>query len=282
MQERVTKSTIPSRDRVRQKIDVGLQYWDWLKANGHAEKIRRGTVLDFGAGWHPTIPFLYYSLGVERQFLLDLSPLLTDDLIAATLRTYREIVTEPRWPRRSELTRLPELPATNGVPPTELLQSLGMNYRAPYAPESGELREAVDAAICTQVLLHIGPDGLRHCFRLLRDCLKPGGFFLGTIHLKDLHSNSDRNIGPYNHLKYSPQFWERWVNSPLMSYNRLKANDYRWLLEESGFKLLKFEVNKPTPEDYARLKQVRVHPYFKNYSTDELVAQHLFFVAQKA
>ena len=281
-QEHITRSTIPSRERVSQKIEVGLLYWNWLKAHGYAETLRRGTLLDFGAGWHPTIPFLFYSLGVERQYLLDLSPLMRAEQCAATLKFFRALVAEPVWPARGELVRLPEPPGANGAPLEEWLRSLGMNYRAPYTPESGELREGVDVAICTQVLLHIGREGLRHCLALLRDCLKPGGVFLGTIHLMDLHSLADRRIGPYNHLKYSPWFWERVVNSPLMPFNRFKARDYRAAFETAGFRILDFEVNQPTDEDFAQLKRVRVHSAFRDYTPAELAAKHLFFAVQRA
>ena len=281
-QQHVTRSTTPNRPRVEQKIGVGLQYWQWLKAHGRAEALRDGAILDFGAGWHPTIPLLNYSLGVPKQFLLDLTPLMASQRVVDTVRIFRDVVSDPGWPARGELRRVPEPVKNEDTPPTDLLGRYGFSYHAPYDPASGALRAAADAVFCTQVLLHISREGLGHCFQLLHDCLKPGGLLLATIHLMDLYSMADARITPYNHLKFSPQCWERWVNSSLMPFNRLKARDYRELLVAAGFSPLHFEVNAPSDADFAQLDSVKIHPYFQHYTREELVARHLFVVAQRS
>ena len=97
-QERCTGSLVPTRERVQLKVDVGLRYFDWLKAHGHS--LAGATHLDFGTGWHPTIPFLYRAFGCGEQFLFDLSPLLDAGLIAGTARVVREI-TSARRSRRA-------------------------------------------------------------------------------------------------------------------------------------------------------------------------------------
>ena len=281
-QQNITHSTDATVARVDQKINVGLDYWKWLKAHGHADRILAGTILDFGAGWHPTIPLLNYALGVPRQALLDLSPLITARQIVKTARIFRERVSAPEWPAGAELQRLPEVPPDINAGVSTLLGRWGMTYYTPYAPKSGALRDAADAVFCTQVLLHLPREPLRQCFRMLRECLQPGGLILGTVHLMDLYSHTDPGITPYHHLKFSPEFWERWVNTPMMPFNRFKARDYRELLLETGFKLLHEEVNQPSATDYASLDTVKLDPYFSTYTRDELAAKHLFFVAQKS
>jgi hypothetical protein len=66
-----------------------------------------------------------------------------------------------------------------------------------------------------------------------------------------------------------------------MSFNRLKAPDYRAALEAAGFKILHFEVNPPTETDYQQLDQVTAHSCFAHLTRQELVAKHLFFVAAR-
>jgi hypothetical protein len=73
-QERLTRSPTPTPERVRQKIEVGLQYFNWLGQHEQTNQLLSGVHLDFGAGWHPTIPLLYYALGVNRQLLFDIAP----------------------------------------------------------------------------------------------------------------------------------------------------------------------------------------------------------------
>ncbi|HWF19694.1 MAG TPA: class I SAM-dependent methyltransferase [Verrucomicrobiae bacterium] len=279
-QEHLTHSLVPTPERVGQKIDVGLQYWDWLAAH-QPHKKPLGTHLDFGAGWHPTIPLLFYSLGVEQQHLVDVAPLLDRGLIESTVKAFLKIVTEPGWAHRSRLQRLPDSVWDNEMPWTAYLKCLGVTCHAPFTGAEPELVGAIDFATSTQVLYFIPREPLRSCFRQLHRVLKTGGNFLATIHLNDVNATWQKGLSQYNHLQYSPDVWDKWINSQLMSYNRLKAADYRQLLEEAGFQILHFDVTGPTAADLEELSRIPIHNSFSRYSREELGAKHLFFVAQK-
>src|SRR5437016_6027641 len=80
-QKHLTGSLRATEARVSQKIDIGFQYAARLTALDLKDALLKGHHLDFGAGWHPTIPLLFYSLGVDRQSLLDVTPLLDDSLV---------------------------------------------------------------------------------------------------------------------------------------------------------------------------------------------------------
>jgi len=105
IQERVTKSLVPASERVSQKIDVGLEYFCWLANHGLRERLIEGVHLDFGAGWHPTIPLLYYCLGVKRQHLLDVAANLDGQMLGQTIKAFLTVVTNPQWPHRAKLGR---------------------------------------------------------------------------------------------------------------------------------------------------------------------------------
>jgi hypothetical protein len=89
LQQQVTRSLVPNRGRVAQKIGVGLAHVDWLEGNHCADTLSAGTHLDFGVGWHPTIPLLHYSLGCEGQYLLAVKPALTRPLLPQTVDAFR-------------------------------------------------------------------------------------------------------------------------------------------------------------------------------------------------
>ena len=66
-----------------------------------------------------------------------------------------------------------------------------------------------------------------------------------------------------------------------MSYNRLRAPDYRELLEQAGFELLAFDIEPGTAADLAELEQIPLAKCFQRYSREDLAAKHLFFAARK-
>jgi len=280
-QDHITKGLVPTRPGVQQKIDVGLQYWKWLRDHQHTALMNGGTHVDLGTGWHPTIPLLYHSLGVDRQYLLDVVPLFDAKLLMDTTRVVREILTDPHCPIRDQIRRIPEQPILSNEQIPAWLATLGMHYEAPCENAGQTLQGRADVVTSTQALLHADRASLERSFRAVHTALKPGGLFIATIHLKDLYANFDRGITHYNHLKFSPWVWEHVVNSPLMPFNRLKARDYREMLERAGFVLEAFEVEGPTEADLRLLESVRIHKSFSRYTREELAAKHLFFVARK-
>lgn len=278
--EQITRSLVPTKDRVSQKIDVGLMYFDWLTNHGMGARLVEGVHLDFGAGWHPTIPLLYYSLGVNRQHLFDVASHLNGPKLDQTIKLFLALVTDSQWPHRGRLRRLPApLEQTNW---RTYLEQLGITCHAPYGDAFASLTGSLDVVTSTQVLLHIPRSVMLGCFTQIRTSLKPGGVFLVTVYLRDiLAGNPHNSADKYNQLRYSPGTWERWFNSSIMSFNRFKARDYREMLEQAGFEIVHFEVEPATAEDFNELDRIKVAACFQRFSREELAARHLFFVARK-
>ena len=279
-QERITKSLAPTGDRVRQKIQVGLEYFNWLSNKGMVGRLVEGVHLDFGAGWHPTIPLLYYCLGTKRQHLLDVAVNLDRSMLEQTIKAFLAMVSDAQWPERPKLERLPA--PLEDLDWRTYLGRLGIYYHAPYQDAFAALAGGIDVVTSTQVLLYVPRSVLPGCFSQIYASLKPGGVFMATVYLRDiLTGNPDSSVDKYNQLKYSPETWERWINSSIMQFNRFKARDYRELLEKAGFELAHFEAEPPTAADYAELDRIRIARCFERYTREELAARALFFVAQK-
>ena len=274
-QENLTGSLIPTSERVSQKMEVGLRYYRYLKSFGGDSLLHRGSHVDIGSGWHPTIPLLFYCLGCNAQVLADVVPVMSSQSASQTAATFGKIALSGRYPelQTDRLARLGSI-SWKDWPPREL----GWDYRAPYMDWIAGQSSTLDLITSTQALLHVPRDSLSSIFRLLHQSLKPGGFFLSTVHLRDLFADADPGITPYNHLRYSPWIWDRLVCSPLMSYNRLKAPDYRQLLLDAGFVIREFQVDPGHPE---LLEKIQIHPNFRSYSKEDLSAYHLFWAAQK-
>jgi hypothetical protein len=277
-QQKLTRSLLPTRARVAQKIDVAFQYWDWLEKHGASRSLLEGTHLDFGAGWHPTIPLLFYALGVERQFLFDATPLLQPQMAADTEKAFRAIVSDSAWPHRARLRRLPEPAVFADQTWPGCLERLGMRYCAPCDDQFADIAGSVDVATCTQVLYYVRKSALSPCLARIYSSLKPGGRLFATLRLT---TPDFTGLSDYGHLRFSPWVWDNLVNSAILSYNRLKPSDYRAALETAGFRITHFQVNHSTQQDWSDLNAVSLHSSFDRYSRDDLVIKQLFLVAEK-
>lgn len=281
IQDRLTRSTAASAGRLSNKLEVALEFWRWLLARGRAEQLLTGRSLDYGAGWHPTIPLLWYAFGAERQTLVDIKPHLSAPKARDTVRIFRELVARPDWPGRPWVRRLPEPPPAGEESLEAVLRPLGMEYHAPYGSLLKERPGQYDLVLCTQVLQHVSPAALSGILAEIHDCLRSGGLFHATIHFIGHFGDPFARHGQYEHLIYSPETWERRFNSRLMSFNRLKGPDYRAALQAAGFRLLAFELTPPTESDLAELRRTGVHPSFRHLPEHELAARGVFFVAEK-
>lgn len=280
-QNHITKSAHATRARVEQKINVGLDYWDWLKERNLSEQLIGGKLLDLGAGWHPTIPLLWHSFGNNDQTLADISVNMTAPQVIDTAKYFREITEQPAWSHRSFMKRMSEVQNNPASDAASLLRPLGIKYQAPYGDHLQQRPGHFDMVVCTQVLQHIPKAVHLQIFKELFHCMKSGALFHATVHFVGHFRSPGLRQGQYEHLEPSPETWDNWINSSMMGFNRLKGPDYRETLEHSGFTIREFRLIKPTDEDLAELRRTKVHPSFSRYSEEELATRGVFFVVQK-
>ena len=279
-QKHFTRSLIPNVGRVESKARVALRYWQSVQRLGIEEQTKAGMHLDFGAGWHPTIPFVFHALGVRKQRLLDLVPVMDAKLLSNGLAILKSI--GPGMLQSAGLSPVVDVPfpAERGTVGA-ILGAAGMSYDAPYGGLLSTLEKQAAFVTSTQVLLHIPEPILAGCFRDIHHALQPGGVFMATVHLYPLYGGLTENSREaFEHLIYSPEEWEKF-GSQIMYYQRLKASDYRRLLEVAGFKIVEWEVTDGSVADLAMVNILPVHECFSNYPRPELAARHVYFAAQK-
>lgn len=280
-QHNISRSTKATRPRAEQKLQIGLLYWNWLKQNKRTAVITDGSVLDYGSGWHPTIPIFFYSLGAKKQLLLDVNHLLTPQLVADTVEVARVVMEDPAWPGGKELVRQPMLPAVSEDSLTEILGRYGIEYHAPFQTVYAGERNSIDAVFSTQVLQHIPDEIMVDVFRQIYSWLKPGGIFLATIHMTFQFAAPDTNPREYQHLTFSPRAWKALFSSRLMHFNRFKGPDYRAALEKAGFRIIEMDVTLANATDKTYFARTKVHECFRHLSPEDASAKHIFFVAEK-
>ena len=245
--------------------------------------IEEALFFEFGAGWDLTIPLSFYSLGVERQIVTDLRPLLKPGLVALTTKAFQEFALQPsplRLPRPfSETAHGPKfVPGMRGY--------YGIDYRAPFdARATGFLPNSVNYITATKVLPFIAfpilVDILKECHRVLRT----DGMVRFLLDYRDNNSYFDSRISSYNFLRYSDYVWDTFYSSGLNYQNRLRHCDYKRMFTEVGFEVLEDQVGYDGPIERAReiLRGIPLAERFRGYDEDELApVRGVFLLAKKS
>jgi SAM-dependent methyltransferase len=238
--------------------------------------IGEATFYEFGAGFDLVIPLLLYALGVDRQFLVDIRPLVKPVLVNDVIGKFR------RLHGSLELRRIPNKeidPRSDYV--AAVRELYGIDYRAPQDARRTDLAdESVDCVTSTNTLEHIAPGDIRLILRECHRVLRPGGVVSFRIDYQDHYSYFDRRISAYNFLRYSDRSW-RLFNPPLHYQNRLRHRDHAEMLRSAGFTIREDHPNIGGDDDLQRLRELPLDPRFREYTVEELAVTDAHLVATK-
>lgn len=278
-QRHVTRSLPPSPAAFRRKFKRALAHLDAYASCGAKRPVADAVLYEFGAGWDLAVQLSYWSLGVDRQLLVDLHPHVRLDLVDVTLQRLRQERSALEIDANREI-RVPDMPSLTST--RELEERFGITYLAPCdARATGLESQSVDLISSTNTLEHIPAsdliDILRECARLLRD----DGVLSSRIDLRDHYSYFDKSVQPYNFLRYSDRAWSLF-NSSLLYQNRLRRPDYLEALTRAGLTVVSETSTQPTAAELATLDSIELAPRFRPYSIEDVRVLALVVVARRA
>lgn len=265
-QRHVTRSLPAGPAAFAQKLARAEDHLTAFTEHGPGRPLAAARFYEFGAGWDLAIQLAYWTLGVDRQTIVDLRPNLRLELVNATLCRIRALDRDARDPGPDPVRS-----------PAELEARFGITYLAPRdARSSGLETGSVDFVSSTNTLEHV-PHGdlvplLRECNRLLA----PDGVVSFRIDLRDHFAYFDRSLTFQHFLRYSDRTW-RLVNSSLFFQNRLRRPDYLDAFAESGFEIVAEKAHRPHPDKLAGLE---LDERFKAYSLADASVESLALVAR--
>ncbi len=243
------------------------------------------TALELGTGWLPIIPIGLALSGGRELWTFDIEPLLTTERLLLVLGHYSN------YAKRGELSALlPEAradriqkldavlaTATAGEQPGALLERLGIHYQVADARQIPLPDNTVDFLMSSGVLEYVPKQGFHQILGEFHRVATPGAMMSHRLNLVDQYSYFDKNITAFNFLRFSERAWS-WLDSPLISQNRLRIGDYRRCFREAGFEITREDNLSGRPEDLARIK---LAPQFQPVPPEELLVLHSYISARR-
>jgi len=270
-QHYVSRSLPVGEDIFRRRFRRAEEHLRAYEKHGSGMPVGEAVFYEFGAGWDLTLPLAFWSLGVERQILVDLRSNVRLPLVGRGLARLRRLARED--PRLRDPG-----PASVGSL-DELADRFGIRYLAPCdARRTGLPASSVDFVSSTNTLEHVPADDLVPLLAECRRLLRVEGILSARIDLSDHFSRFDDSISPYNFLHYSDRGW-RLFNSTLLYQSRLRRPDYERAFVGAGFAVVVAKSRTPRDAD-VMLASVRPATRFGGYVLDDLAALKLWVVAR--
>jgi SAM-dependent methyltransferase len=241
-------------------------------------------LLEIGTGWHPLLPVLFHGLGAETVVMTDIVRHLRGDLIEQVLdycighsRQLAEISGSDEATLKARWSAL----RPNRGDWVELWRDHGMTYRAPFDLSHGGLpAESVDLIFSNDCLEYIPMPALEAITKESWRLLRPEGIIAHDLFVYDDMGIHDRQIPPWNFLRYGSEEWDRIGNSRFHYQNRGRPGFYAKLAVENGLRIVYEErvLYDVREEDIQRSS---LHPDFSALPFEEIACSHYLLAAEK-
>jgi SAM-dependent methyltransferase len=275
VQRRVLHTLPTSDDAFRRKASRAFQHFDAFVELGPRRSPAEAVFYEFGAGWDLAVQLVYWALGVERQTVVDIRPIMRIELVNDTIAKLERLHGE--WDRD---LRTPGAADLRGV--DDLRERFGITYLAPRdARATGLPSQSLDFVSSTDTAEHIPGDDLRAILVECRRLLKPDGLLSYRADLEDHYARAGGGVSRYNFLRYSDRKWALF-NPPLHYQSRLRYPDYVRITREAGFEIVREQVSRPSEQDLAALRTLDVAERFRSYSAEELGVRGVTIAATRS
>lgn len=279
LQRRVLHS-LPASDEVfRRKVSRALGHFESFMDLGPRRPLAEVVFYEFGAGWDLAVQLTYWALGVDRQTLVDIRPILRLELVNDTIAK----LTRLRGALEDETGRALRSPgAADARDLVELQERFGIAYLAPCdARDTGLPAASLDFVSSTDTAEHIPEPDLTRILAECRRLLKPDGLLSFRADLEDHYSRVDARVSRYNFLRFSDRAW-RVFNPSLHFQSRLRYPDYVRLTRDAGFEILRERVSRPSERDLESLRGMKTADRFRGFALEDLGVRGVTIVAQPA
>ena len=136
--------------------------------------------------------------------------------------------------------------------------------------------ESFDVAVSAGVLEHIYAKDAPAYVNGIAALLKPGGYSIHSINIRDHLYQYDRSVSRKQYLRYPPWIWGLCFENDVQYINRIQRPEWRGLFEEAGLAIVEEEVES---ED---LSGLRIAASYSHYAEADLRCGGLKLVHRKS
>lgn len=158
----------------------------------------------------------------------------------------------------------------------DLYDLLGFEYRVDPNGKIGELGlNKFDVIVSAGVMEHIPEQDVFFLAKDISDLLKPGGYSVHSINIRDHLFAYDNSVSIKQYLAYSDQSWKTWFENRIQYINRIQRSEWLAIFKNVGLKLVQEEVENVS------LSNIAVGKRFQKYDFADLSCGNLKVVHRK-
>lgn len=281
LQSHVTRSVVLTEEAFESKVAQCGRHLQNYRQSLETD-VPPASALEIGTGWYPIVPIGLLLSGVEQICTVDVSPLLELERTRRVLQLYASHLSSgtleallprvPAKPAQAVIAAACDRTAQNA---SELLEPLGVRVlvgdaRIPRLPA-----KSVYLFVSNNTLEHIPPSELADIVAECRRMAAPRAVMSHYIDMSDHYAHFDSSITEFNYMRYSRRAW-RVFNNRLQYQSRLRASDYRRIIEAAGFRVVADEREQGRPDE---LDQIRLASPFRGYDRADLLTLRAWMTA---
>lgn len=284
LQTHVTRSVVLTEAAFESKVAQCARHLQDYR-QGLGTDIPPASALELGTGWHPIVPIGLLLAGVERVCTIDISPLLELERTRHVLRLYASRLRSgtlqallpglAAGPAQAVIAAAADHTAQHAG---ELLERLGVRALVGDARTLRLPAQSVHLLVSNNTLEHVPPPELADIMAECRRVAAPGAVMSHFIDMSDHYAHFDSSISEFNYLRYSARAW-RAFNNRLQYQNRLRASDYRRIIEDAGFRVAACDREEGRADE---LDQIRLAPPFRGYERSDLLVLRVWMTAVRS
>tara|TARA_Y100001934_G_C12316711_1_gene757876 strand:- start:268 stop:1185 length:918 start_codon:yes stop_codon:yes gene_type:complete len=235
--------------------------------------------LELGTGWYPVVPISLYLAGAESVSTIDLSRLMNQEALVATVQKFQAWIKADKlkpfkefW-REDRLQQLMILEADK-LDFESLLLAFNLDYRVGDARHLTDADASFDLIHSNNVFEHIYPQILKEILVEFKRVLKPQGLMSHFIDMSDHFAHLDSSINIYNFLRFSESTWQT-IDNSVQPQNRLRLSDYEAMYADLNLPILDKKVRPGEPD---KLEGMKLAAPYKGRSTEDLAISHAHLI----